>query len=167
MTDNSVSFTAARTMEELKKCGITHVVSLPDSASGALYNIIKTSPEFTLVPVCREGEAIAVAAGILWGGKQPVVIHQNTGFFESGDSVRGLALDLEIPILLMISYRGWRQGAPMTDSAGKFLEPILDTWGIKHYLLESDEDVEKISLAFKETQETKKPVALLIGKEYK
>ena len=166
MTAKSVPLTAARTIEELKKCGITHIVCLPDSASRFLYNAIKSKPEFTLVPVCREGEAIAIAAGLLLGGKQPVVMHQNTGFFESGDSVRGLALDLALPILLMISYRGWQHGSPMTDSAGIFLEPMLDTWGVKHYLVESDEDVEKISLAFKETHQTRKPVAILIGKEY-
>jgi len=166
LTGKNVSLTTERTIEELEKCGITHVVCLPDSASLFLYNAIKRKPEFTLVPVCREGEAIAIAAGLLLGGKQPIVMHQNTDFFESGDSVRGLALDLALPIVLMISYRGWRHGSPMTDSAGNFLEPILDAWGIKHYMVESDEDVEKISLAFKETHQTKKPVAILIGKEY-
>ena len=60
---------------------------------------------------------VFVAAGLLWGGKQPVVMHQNTGFFESGDSVRGLALDLELPIVMLLGYRGWNQGSPMTDSA--------------------------------------------------
>jgi len=54
----------------------------------------------------------------------------------------------------------------MTDSAAIFIEPILDTWGIKHYLVKADEDVERISMGYKQAHETNKPVAILIGREY-
>jgi len=131
-----------------------------------MYEAMVSQRELTLVPICREGEAIAIAAGLMLGGREPVVLHQSTGFFESGDSVRGLALDLQLPLLLLIGYRGWRRDAPMTDSAAIFIEPILDTWGIKHYLVETDEDVERISIAYKEAHETNRPVAILIGREY-
>ena len=93
-------------------------------------------------------------------------MHPNTGLFESGDSVRGLGLDFHLPLLLLVGYRGWRRDAPITDSATIFTEPILDAWGIKHYLVETDQDVEKISIGFKETHETNRPVAILIGSEY-
>jgi sulfopyruvate decarboxylase TPP-binding subunit len=166
LAEKNTPLTAVRTIEELKKCGITHVICLPDSSTRVLHNTIRDRGEFTLVPVCREGEAIAVAEGLLLGGKQPLVLHQNTGFFESGDSIRGMGLDLSMPVLMMIAYRGWQQGAPMTDSAGIFIEPILDTWGITHYLMESDEDADKISIAFEEAQQNRTPVVILIGKEY-
>ena len=166
MTTHSTSLTAHRVLDELKKCGITHIIWLPDSESRFMYEAMMSQHELTLVPICREGEAIAIAAGLMLGGKEPVVLHQNTGFFESGDSVRGLALDLQLPLLLLIGYRGWRRDAPMTDSAAIFIEPILDTWGIKHYLVETGEDVERISMGYKEAHETNKPVAILIGSEY-
>ena len=130
-----------------------------------MYEAMMSQRELTLVPVCREGEAIAIAAGLMLGGKEPVVLHQNTGFFESGDSVIGLALDLQLPLLLLLGYRGWQRDAPITDSAAIFLEPTLDAFGIKHYLVETDEDVEMISMAYKEARETNKPVAILIGRE--
>ena len=162
----ATALTAHRVLDELKKCGITHIVWLADSESGFMYEAMMSQHELTLVPICREGEAIAIAAGLMLGGKEPVVLHQSTGFFESGDSVRGLALDLQLPLLLLIGYRGWQHDAPMTDSAAIFLEPILDTWGIKHYLVETDRDVERISMGYKEAHETNKPVAILIGNEY-
>jgi len=160
------ALTADRVLDELKKCGITHVIWLPDSETLFMYEALMRRPEFKLVPVCREGEAIAIATGLLLGGKNPVVLHQSTGFFESGDSVRGLALDLQLPLLLLISYRGWQHDSPLTDSAAIYLEPVLDAWGIKHYLLETDEDVGKISAGYKEAHETSKPVSILIGAEY-
>jgi len=162
----SKSLTAKRILDEFKKCGITHIVWLPDSEARFMYDVMVSQQDITLVPVCREGEAIAIAAGILLGGKKPVVLHQNTGLFESGDSVRGLGLGLQLPLLILIGYRGWRRDTPITDSAAIFTEPILDTWGIKHYLVETDEDVERISIGNKEIHETNRPVVILIGKEY-
>ncbi len=86
--------TADRIIEELNNCGVTHVVCLPDNGSQFLYQALTSRSDFTVVPVCRKGAAIAIAAGLLLGGKKTVVLHQNTGFFESGDSVRGPGLDL-------------------------------------------------------------------------
>jgi sulfopyruvate decarboxylase TPP-binding subunit len=147
---------------ELKRCHITHVVWLAHSEVGPVYDIVVSDPEFTLVPVCREGEAVPVAAGLWMGGKNPVVLHQSTGLYDAGDSIRGLALALRLPLLLLIGYRGWRPKPPFTDSAATFLEPILDTWGIKHYLLDSPEGVGKVSMAYQEAHETSRPVAVLI-----
>ena len=160
------SLTGKRVVDEIMKCGITHIVWLPDSDAQFMYDAMSSQPGLTLVPMCREGEGIAIAAGLIIAGKKAMVLHQNTGFFESGDSVRDLALDLQLPLLLMLGYVGWQRDVPMTNSAGVYLEPILDAWGIKHYLLETDDDVEKISMAYKETNETKRPVAVLITKEY-
>lgn len=165
MTSKGTSLTAGKIIAELRKCGITHLVWLPDTESQIVCEAVVGQPDFNLVPVCREGEAIAVAVGLWLGGKEPVVVHQNTGFLDSGDSVRSLALDLRLPLLLLIGYRGWRRDSPITDSAAIFTEPILDAWGIKHYLLETDEDVERISLGFKEAHQTEKPVVILIGRE--
>ncbi len=160
------ALTAKRVLDELKKCDITHIVWLPDSEARFMYEAMMNQSEITLVPVCREGEAIAIAFGLMLGGKEPVVLHQSTGFLESGDSVRGLALDLKLPLLILIGYRGWRRDAPITDSAAIFIEPILDAWGIKHYLVETDRDVGRISMGYREAHKNSKPVAILIGSEY-
>lgn len=157
---------AATVLDELGRCGVTHVVWLPDSETGYMYEAMLAS-QLTLVPVCREGESMAVAAGLIMGGKRPVILIQSTGFYESGDSVRGLCLDLHLPLLLMIGYRGYAgQGRPPSDSAARFLEPILDTWGIPHYMVESDATCHHISEAHRQAQATSHPVAVLMGKEY-
>ncbi len=167
MINNEANLTANKILDQLSVCGITHVVWLPDSESRFMYDSLLSRPEFTLVPVCREGEAIAIAAGLMLGGKKVVVLHQNTGFFESGDSIRGLSLDLHLPLLMLIGYRGWQRNHPLTDSAAIFTEPILNAWNIRHYLIENDEDAEKIATGYEEAQKTNNPVVILIGTEYK
>jgi sulfopyruvate decarboxylase TPP-binding subunit len=148
-------------MNELKKCGITHIVWLPCYQLDFIYESMMSQNEIALIPVCREGEGVAVAAGLALGGKKPVVLYQNTGFYESGDSVRLAAFELHLPLLMILGYRGWKG----TDSAGVIMEPTLDAWGIKYHILKTEDDVEKISIGFEEAQETQKPVAILIVSE--
>ena len=166
MAVSHTTLQAATVLDELARCRVTHIVWLPDSETGYMYEAVLES-QLTLVPVCREGESMAVAAGLIMGGKRPVVLIQSTGFYEAGDSVRGLCLDLHLPLLLMIGYRGYAgRGRPPSDSAARFLEPILDAWGIPHYVVESDGTCHYISEAYQRAQATSHPVAVLMGKEY-
>jgi sulfopyruvate decarboxylase subunit alpha len=151
---------------ELKKNNITHVVWLPDSETNFMYHQLLADPDIDLVPVCREGETMAIAAGLWVGGKRPAVLIQNTGVMESGDSIRGLGLDVDQPLLMLIGYRGWDRHGITRDSAARFIEHILHAWGINYYLIEVDEDAPRISLAVEEANRTSKPVAVLMGTEF-
>ena len=102
---------------ELKRNNFTHVVWLPDSETNFMYHQLTADPDVTLVPVCREGETMAIAAGLWVGGKKPVALIQNTGIFESGDSIRGLGLDVNQPLVMLVGYRGWDKHGITTDSA--------------------------------------------------
>jgi sulfopyruvate decarboxylase TPP-binding subunit len=164
MTDDSVLY-AETIVRELKKNRVTHTIWLPCSDTAALHRAITAESGIHSIPVCREGEAMAIAAGLWVGNRIPVVIVQNTGFFESGDSIRGIGLGAGIPMVILIGYRGYTRHGRTTDSAARFIEPILHTWQISYYLIESDADVDRISMAFEEAERTSKPVAVLIGKE--
>ncbi|SVB55224.1 uncharacterized protein METZ01_LOCUS208078 [marine metagenome] len=153
-------------IEQFKKNGVTHVIWLPDSETNFMYELMTREEELKIVPVCREGESIAIAAGVWVGGKKPVVLIQNTGMFEAGDSIRGLAIDIEFPLVMMIGYRGWTRHGITKDSAARFTEPILHAYGINYYLVESNDDVDRISVAFEEAERTRRPVACLLGAEY-
>ena len=97
MATQEVILHPASVVEELKKNKISHVVWLPDSETNFLFQLLDNEPTLDLVPVCREGETMAIAAGLWVGGKRPIVLIQNTGVFEAGDSIRGLALDVNQP----------------------------------------------------------------------
>ena len=151
---------------ELKKNNVTHIVWLPDSETNFMYEQLMADPALDLVPVCREGETMAIAVGLWIGGKTPVALIQNTGIFESGDSIRGLGLDVNQPLVMLIGYRGWDRHGVTRDSAALFIEHILHAWGIRFYLVETDEDANLISTAFEEANRTSKPVAVLLGTEF-
>ena len=156
----------AAILAELKKNKITHVVWLPDSETNFMYHQLTADPDVDLIPVCREGETMAVAAGLWLGGAKPVVLIQNTGIFESGDSIRGLGVDVNQPLVMLVGYRGWDRHGATRDSAAKFIEHILYAWGINYYLVETDEDATRISEAMDEAERSQKPVAVLVGTEF-
>ena len=157
---------AETVLNELRSCGVTHIVWLPDSETGFMYEAMRQS-ELTLVPVCREGESMPIAAGLIMGGKRPVVLIQSTGFFESGDSIRGFCLDLNLPLLLMLGYRGHAPaGQTPSDSAARFLEPVLQAWGIPYSMVDSDDSCPAISQRYREAVESGRTTAVLMGREY-
>ncbi len=166
MTTHEVVLHPASVVEELKKNNISHVVWLPDSETNFMYQLLTGEPSLSLVPVCREGETMAIAAGLWVGGKRPIVLIQNTGIFESGDSIRGLGLDVNQPLVMLVGYRGWSRHGVTNDSAARFIEHILHAWGINYYLIETDEDAERISVAIQEADRTQRPVAVLVGTEF-
>lgn len=166
MATQEVILHPASVVEELKKNKISHVVWLPDSETNFLFQLLDNEPTLDLVPVCREGETMAIAAGLWVGGKRPIVLIQNTGVFEAGDSIRGLALDVNQPLVMLVGYRGWSRHGLTRDSAARFIEHILHAWGITYYLIETDEDADRISLAIEEAERTSKPVAVLVGTEF-
>ena len=166
MATQEVILHPASVVAELKKNDISHVVWLPDSETNFMYQLLTNEPTLDLVPVCREGETMAIAAGLWVGGKRPIVLIQNTGIFEAGDSIRGLGLDVNQPLVMLVGYRGWSRHGLTRESAARFIEHILHAWGISYYLIETDDDADRISLAIEEADKTQKPVAVLVGTEF-
>ena len=156
----------AAVLAALKRQGVTHLVWLPDSESAVLFAMVRRDTDLTLVQVCREGESFGVAAGLFVAGKKPVVVIQSTGFFESGDSIRGLALWLRLPLLLLIGYRGFQPDGLAEDTAARFLEPVLDAWQIDHYTVRSTADAGVIETALRQAETNNAPVAVLIAAEW-
>ena len=135
-------------MEEMKKNGVTHVVWLPDSETNWLYLLMQADPSLHLVAVSREGHAFATAAGLSVGGKTPII------------------LSLNIPVVLLVGYRGWTRHGVTQDTAATYTERFINAFGINYYLVENNADAARISVAFEEAKKTKRPVAVLVGDEY-
>ena len=151
---------------EFKKNGVTHIVTIPDSETNYLYELMKEQDWLDVVPSSREGETFAIALGLIVGGKVPVCVIQNTGMMESGDSIRGMSIDAGFPLVMLIGYRGWTRHGVITDSAARYTETFLHAMGINYYQLENDDDASRISIAFEEARAQNRPVAVLVGDEY-
>ena len=166
MTQQQAELSPKTVLEQIKKNGATHVVWLPDSETNWLYLLMKEEPTLDLIPVSREGAAFSTAAGLSVGGKKPIILIQNTGLMESGDSLRGWGLGMNIPVVIMVGYRGYTRHGAIQDTAATYTERFLNAFGIDYYLVEGDQDADRITTAFDEAERTKRPVAVLVGDEY-
>jgi len=117
----------------LEAAGFTHLVWIPDSHLGTWEPALRSS-RVALIRVCREGEAVGVAIGLMLGGAKPLVAIQCTGFFEAGDAVRNAAYDLKLPLKLIIGVRSERAAktGKSTDNCPRFAERIVAAWELPH-----------------------------------
>ena len=167
-------------LDVLSRHGVTDVVSLPDNSSSALLALLRQSGEIRLLSVTREGEAFALAAGLWLGSRNPLVLIQNTGLLESGDSLRGTLVRMRIPVVCLVTYRGYAKFArletppdpspevlsrPDLDSVAVMTEPTLRAWGVPFDFLHTNEDIGKISAAFAQAQQLSAPVAVLVTQD--
>src|SRR5262249_14902301 len=107
----------------LKRQGATHAIWIPDSELGT-WEAALAAGDIQLVRVCREGEALPIAAGLWLGGQRPVIILQCTGFFEAGDALRNVIHDMRIPLFLIVGIRSYylHQEGKTADSCPVFTE---------------------------------------------
>ena len=152
-----------RIVRALLDIGMTHAVGVPDNSSRLIFDICDKDPNVQTILVCREGEAWAIASGLWVGGTVPVIIIQNTGFFESGDALRGTAIEMGVPLVALLTYRGYRSlGTELVDTAGSFFEPMLKAWDMPYRKLEEGNESEVFRAAQKEAESLRKPVGVLM-----
>ena len=145
----------------LTACGITHVVWIPDSDLGRWDEAFSRAPALTLIRVCREAEAFAIAAGLWMGGKKPIVILQCTGLFDAGDALRNVLHDMGLPLPVLVGVRTARAYATgaTTDTCPRFTEPIVRAWELPIYTL--DDSAESLTIAVEQCHQSRRPLVIL------
>ncbi len=150
----------------LRGAGINLVATLPDINLSDLLRAVEESRELLHVPVCREEEGIGICAGAYLVGKKCAAIMQNGGFFNSNNAIVSTLLQYQIPLLLMIYYAG-DVGDRTFSTTGTLTEPVLQALGIRYYVMRETEDAsELIRRAQILSEDSKRPVALLLTKEF-
>lgn len=157
---------ARRTVRRLRDLGFTHVLMIPDSESRLLYQALEDDAKIDLITPCREGESIAIAAGLWTGGQKPLLVIQNTGLMEAGDALRGCGVGPRVPLRMMVGWRGYggaMAGRLPIDSAYPFTEPLLAAWKIPTWRLMSDDDLGTLGLMDQTAAAASYPAAVITG----
>src|SRR5207244_7280325 len=113
----------------------------------------------------REDLALGTAAGAYLGGARPVVFMQNSGLGVVVNALASLSLMYELPVLLVVSWRGeGGNDAPEHVLMGDVTRRLLDTLGIPYDLLDPARLEEQVAAAAARMEETRRPVALVVRK---
>jgi sulfopyruvate decarboxylase subunit alpha len=149
----------------LKGCGVTHVIWIPDSELGTWEPALTGPNGLPLIRVCREGEAFAIAAGLVLGGKKPVILIQCTGLFEAGDALRSVIHDMKLPIFFIVGVRSYfaHKKGQGSDTCPIFTEPIMRAWQVPYVLLDERHTATDLAAAYHQAQAENRAGAALVA----
>ena len=78
----------------LHEARVEFVVALPDIVTcDELLWPIAREDNFRLVNVCKEDEGVSICAGLSYAGKRAILLMQHTGFLDSINAIRVMAMD--------------------------------------------------------------------------
>ena len=99
--------TAAAIKNEFKRAGIHFVVALPDRVTS--HHLLKgliADPDYKVVQVCKEDEGVSICSGLYAAGHKSVLMMQYTGFLDSINSIRGIAVEGKFPVCIVVGLLG-------------------------------------------------------------
>jgi sulfopyruvate decarboxylase TPP-binding subunit len=167
-SDDKIELKGSGIIAAIKASGIEYILSVPDIVtSGGLLRPIARDPGFKLIRVCKEDECIGIASGLSYCDKRALSLIQHTGFLDSINAIRGVAVEYAQPICMMIGLLQHDPTKAPRESPRygvRIVEPILDAMGIPHHLINEDADVAKIQPAIEDAYAKSHPVALLVGR---
>jgi sulfopyruvate decarboxylase TPP-binding subunit len=158
----------ARIIEAIRQSGVEYVLSVPDIVTSAgLLRPIANDPALKLIRVCKEDECVGIASGLHYSDKRALILIQYTGFLDSMNAIRAVAVEYRQPICMMIGLLG-HEPEKLASESGRYgvriLEPICDAMGIPHHLIREDADVAKVKPAIDKAYAESFPVAMFIGR---
>jgi sulfopyruvate decarboxylase TPP-binding subunit len=152
--------------DALLDIGVTDVVAVPDTHVRSLIALLLGSAEIRFVQTATEDEAVALAAGLITGGRKPLVQIQHAGLYACVNNLRGVAKDGRFPMVFMIGLLNRDpERAPREhfESLVRYAEPVLEALEIPYHLVDGPADVPLLARAYAEAAERQGPVAVLIG----
>ena len=166
--DAKVLLKGSSIITAIKASGVEYILSVPDIVtSGGLLRPIARDPDFKLIRVCKEDECIGIASGLAYCDKRALTLIQHTGFLDSINAIRGVAVEYAMPVCMMVGLLQHDPNYTPRNSPRygvRIVEPILDAMGIPHHLINEEADVAKIRPAIEDAYRNSHPVALLIGR---
>jgi sulfopyruvate decarboxylase subunit alpha len=157
--------TATSLPDALHESGVQVVASLPDSRIAPLIEAIEADERFVHVALTSEDEGVGVCAGAWLGGRRACLLIQNSGLLESVNDLVTLAIFAQIPMLLVVAYRGYL-GEPHSyhGPVGRVTEGVLRALAVPYALVDDDGEslAGEVKRATLLAETSSHPVALLL-----
>jgi phosphonopyruvate decarboxylase len=152
---------AARFIDALEERSYRYFTGVPCSYLGGVIDGL--GERYT--PAANEGSALAMAAAATLAGRPAAVLLQNSGLGNLVNPLTSLAIPYRIPVLLVVSMRGWPD--PATDEVqhsvmGPATPRILDACGVEYRALDPDPALLDRTLSELAPSLASAPAALLV-----
>ena len=151
-------------LDYLKRKGFTLSTGVPCSYFKNVINSLEKDDTLQYIPATREDEAIGIASGYFFGGKQSFLLMQNSGLATIGDALTSLAQLYKVPLLIFVSYRGLEPDADFPEHLimGDVTENVLKAYHLPYWILEEENWQNILELSINKMNEISLPVCLLV-----
>lgn len=147
----------------LVKKGVENFVGVPDSTMK--HFIDEGLKKGKILISTREEEAIGIATGMTLSGGKSLVFMQNAGFANSLSTITSLVQLYQIPMILLIGWRGFlKNDAPEHTKIGEVQPKLIKTIGLTTKIIDEKNFTKICDWAVKQL-EKKKFVGLIIKRE--
>lgn len=158
---NSISVDTVR--QVLEEEGIEYIVTLPESPYELLLRDLLQSSSIKIVQVCRESEGMGICSGLTYGGKRAALLCSFKGFYNSIDSLLGVALRTQASFLMLISEaEASTEHIAPNPERGQHSVALLKALEIPYYQVHSTEELHIIKEAVAQTGSNTQPVAVIL-----
>jgi sulfopyruvate decarboxylase TPP-binding subunit len=148
----------------LIKKNIKNFVGVPDSTMK--YFIDEGLKKKKILITTREEEAIGIATGMSLSGEKSLVFMQNAGFANSISTITSLVQLYEIPLILLIGWRGFlKNDAPEHEKIGAIQPKLFKSIGLKTKIVNEKNLIESCNWAVSNLKK-EKLVGLVIKREF-
>ena len=125
----------------LVKKGVKNFVGVPDST--LKHFIDEGLKKEKILITTREEEAIGIATGMSLAGEKSLVFMQNAGFANSLSTITSLVQLYQIPMILLIGWRGFlKNDAPEHEKIGKIQPELIKIIGLESKVID-EKNMEK------------------------
>ncbi len=139
---NPLPIQGASIIRAFEEAGIRYIVALPDivTCETVLWPL-SSHPKFMFIPVCKEDEGVSICASLSYCSQRSVLLMQHTGFLDSVNAIRAIAVDYQLPVVMVVGLQGAEADRHPSDSDNvgiRALGPICDALELQHTVIEHE-----------------------------
>ena len=160
MTNQTIS---NKLVDKLKSAGVNFFVSVPCKLLSGQIRLLEDDANVCYLPVTREEEGFGLCAGASFGGYMPCILMQDSGLGNSVNALKSLIQLFQIPVVMLMSYRG-SPGEPVPAQVpmGFMVPELLKLMQIPTLLCHQSSDLTQIGEYVDFAQVKQGPVVILL-----
>jgi sulfopyruvate decarboxylase subunit alpha len=153
-------------VQGMKEAGINFAVGVPDAQFIEVYKMVDEDRDVRYVGAANEAEAAGIGLGAWFGGKKPALIIASSGLLVATYHLARINLLHEVPLLIVIPYRGDIGDPRWLGLYKKTTEPALQAMDIPYRVVRRPQDtIRTIKECNESARAWLKPVAVLLTEE--
>jgi phosphonopyruvate decarboxylase len=124
----------------LQRHGIRHGAGVPCSFFTPLVNHMTVDPSLDYLSATSEGEAVAIAAGLISAGRPAYALMQNSGLGNAVNPITSMLYIYRIPAVLLVSHRGEPgvSDEPQHELMGRITLQLAELCGLRSHVLDPE-----------------------------